>query len=125
MRPQQLQALHSGVGSRLDDVELVAALLERAAGGTQSFCAERGAPMAPIPAEKLRWRLRVRQASVRCLTRARRQVRATVRSVFHPRIIAAFVAAADFAVDLARVLFVVASGLVAAAIAVMLAAPPI
>jgi hypothetical protein len=125
MRPQQLQAYRSGVASRLDDVELVAALLERAAGGTRAFCAERGAPMAPVPGERLRWRVRVREASVRGFGEALKFVRSTARSAFHPRIIRAISAALHFVIDLARVLLVVASGLLVVAIAVMLAAPPV
>jgi len=124
MRPQQLQSSRSGVLSRLDDVELVAALLERSAGGTSAFCAERGAPMAPVPAERLRWHLRVREASASGFTKAQRKLRATARAAVHPRIIAGIRAVAHFVIDLARVLLVVASGLVAVAVAVMLAAPP-
>ncbi len=124
MRPQQLQAFRSGVVSRLDDVELVAALLERSAGGTSAFCAERGAPMAPIPAEKLSWHLRLREASVSGFTKAQRHARATVRAALHPRIIAGITAVAHLVIDLARVLVVVASGFVAVAVAIMLAAPP-
>ena len=125
MRPQQLQAIRGGVASRLDDVELVAALLERAAGGTRAFCAERGAPMAPVPREKMRWHVRVREVCARGFGEALRHARATVRSAFHPHIIGAIRAAAHFVADLVRVLLVVASGLLVVAIAVMLAAPPV
>jgi len=125
MRPQQLQTSRSVVASRLDDVELVAALLERAAGGTRAFCAERGAPMAPVPGERLRWRVRVHEASVRGLGEALKYVRSTARWAFHPRIIGAISAVAHFVIDLVRVLLVASWGLLVVAIAIILAAPPV
>lgn len=125
MRPQPKQVFRTDAASRLDDLELIAALLERDATRVRSERAEHGAILLPTPRRRRRHYVRRLHA---VLVRGRavcRRVGAGIRhAALHPRLFSGVRAVSVFVVDLSIVLSAAIATMAALTLAYLLAAPP-
>jgi hypothetical protein len=130
MRPQPISVFRTDAASRLDDLELVAALFERDVTNGRAIHAERGTPLPPM--RRRRKHQLLSQASTRsaaataAVAAQARHVGARVQhAVVHPRLLSAVRATTGFAVDLIRVTSIGVAATAALVIAISLAAPPV
>lgn len=125
MRPQPSRVFRSNAASRLDDAELIAALLERDATKAGAISIERGMRVASKRRRgpSMRYRMGVKGAKI--ATAGRGFAKGTKRAVLNPRLFAALDAAGGFIVDLAIVLGASAAGITILIAGVLLAAPPV
>ena len=126
MRPQPRSVFRSNAASRLDDVELIAALLERDATKTGAISVERGMRVGGKRRRRgpsIRYRVSARGAKM--ASAGRGFANGTKRTVLHPRVFAALNATGGFLVDLGIVLSVSAAGVAMLTAAALLLAPPV
>ncbi len=126
MRPQPSQVFRTNAASRLDDVELIAALLERDATNGRASFAERGTLV--LPRRRRHSPSILRRLHVRCAAGAARAARiaaAIGRLVMHRRLLAAVRATGNFAIDLMIVLSTAGLAIVVLTAVYLLAVPPV
>lgn len=125
MRPQRSQVFRLNTASRLDDVELIAALLERDATNNRVHIAERGAHLVPRQRSKPSRTAAIRHLSRTCADRYRNAVRATGRLAHGARLHAALREGYEFGQDLLIVLGAVTGGILAVTGILLVIAPPL
>lgn len=124
MRPQRQHIFRMDAASRLDDIELVAALLVRDASNSRAISAERGATLLPMrPRRRLRFdkcgglALRASRLARRCASRI-------IDLARHPRLRAAAWEAWSFIVDVTILLSAALAAAVIVTAAVLIGASP-
>ena len=126
MRPQRRDVFRTDAASRLDDIELIAALLERDAVNGQASRVERG---GYVVARRRRKRAsRMRRARQRLASGSADVRHAAVTAghlMVHPRVFACARASGGFIVDLAVVLATFTAGTAGVALVYLIAVPPV
>jgi hypothetical protein len=126
MRPLRREVFRSDAASRLDDIELITALLERDATNGRSFTTERGLALPPL--RRRRKYPKIRRAVVASgasLSDARRLAGGGLRhAVLHPRLLSGARAAAQFIIDVLIMLALAAGALAVVVAGYLVAAPP-
>ncbi|MFA5900031.1 MAG: hypothetical protein WC829_13075 [Hyphomicrobium sp.] len=126
MRPQRHDAFSSRTATKLVDLELIAALLERDATNNRAVFAERGADLQPVRSATAGVRRRRPGDDLaRAVALARRSAASVVGIVLHARVRKAVGMAAGFIADVIVVLSSVLAAAVLAAAAFLIAAPPL
>lgn len=125
MRPQPTRVFRTDAASRLDDIELIAALFERDVTNGRAIHAERGTALPSVRRRRQSQLLSRTVARSAAATAAARQVGASVQHVVvHPRMLSALRATTGFAADLITVLALGFAATAVLVIAMVLAAPP-
>jgi hypothetical protein len=125
MGSQPSRVFRTNAASRLDDLELVAALFERDVSKGRAVCTERGVRVPPMRRRKRLLSHRARLPTAKVAALGRGVAIGTKHVAQHPRLFAAVDATAGFIIDLAIVL---STGVAATAILVaayVIAAPPV
>jgi hypothetical protein len=125
MRPQRQQTFRLDAASRLDDIELIAALLERDATNNRVHVAERGAPLLPIKRRRPSRMVASRRLALRGAGYARRVALGLMRLTQHPRLYVLARTVCGFCVDFAVVLAAVAAAVLVVTGAFLIGAPPV
>lgn len=125
MRPLQKRSFHTSAATKLDHLEVVAALLERDAINGRALRAEMGANLGRLPqTRKPRW-TRSRRLAERGSAAWLRGIALASAVARSRRLHAALYATFAFVVDFAVVLAVCCAGMAALALVFALTAPPV
>jgi hypothetical protein len=125
MRPQPSRVFRTNAASRLDDVELIAALLERDATKAGAVSIERGVRVASKRRRVPSVRYRMSAKGAKIATAGRGIAKGTRHVVLDPRLFYVLDATGGFLLDLMIVLGAGAATLAVLIGGVLLAAPPI
>ena len=126
MRPQRREVFRTDAASRLDDIELIAALLERDAVNGQAIRVERGGYVVPRRRRKRPSSLRRARQKIASRSSDVRHAAVTAGHLMvHPRVFACVRASGGFIVDLALVLATFTAGTAGVALVYLIAVPPI
>lgn len=129
MRPQRPETFSTRTATKLVDLELIAALLERDAINNRAVFAERNTYLQlprPAPTVRPRWRrLRLRYYTVSSIALVRRTAARVGGLVLHRRVLAAVGMATAFIADVVLVLSMELAAAMLAAAVFLLAAPPV
>lgn len=126
MRPNRQQTFRTDAAAKLDQLELVAALLERDATNNRAFISEINSAYsrraATLTQKQLLRLLALARAVQSTAVRVAKTTLAVARS---PQVRAAIYAVVAFAIDFTVVLSVAGAAVIALTAAVLLAAPPV
>jgi hypothetical protein len=126
MRPQRRQAFRTDAASRLDNLELVTALLERDVTNAGAICSERGALVRPLRRRRRHPNLRrLAKVSAASAAKTRRAGALAKHLALHPRLFSGARATLDFGIDLMIVLSTMTAAVAVLTVAYMLGAPPV
>lgn len=125
MRPQRPQVFRLNAASRLDDVELIAALLERDATNNRVQIAERGGYLVPRQRPKPSRTAPIRRFSLACAGSCRKAGFAARRIIRDERLHAALREGYEFGIDFLIVLGAVTGGILAITGLFLVVAPPL
>jgi hypothetical protein len=126
MRPNRQQNFRTDAAAKLDQLELVAALLERDATNNRSFINEINSAYSRQAAARVPKRLLRLRATVRATQWAAVRVVSTTMAIARsPQVRAATLAVYAFAIDFAVVLSVTSAAVIILAAAFLLTAPPV
>jgi hypothetical protein len=125
MRPQRQQIFRLDTAYRLDDIELIAALLERDATNNRVHVAERGMLLLPIRRHRPRRTVALRRLALRGAGVVRRIGAGVADIARHPKLYAAARAIYGFCVDFMVVLAAVFAAVVVVTGAFLVGAPPV
>lgn len=121
MRPQRQQVFRTDAASKLDSVELVAALLVRDAAKGRAFIAERGVPLPPGNVRKRLLRRRRVDVAAKASKLARNIAMSIAYVARHPYLHGSVRAVYAFVVDVVIVLSTVGAAVAALTAAFVLA----
>ena len=126
MRPNRQQTFRADAAAKLDQLELVAALLERDATNNRAFINEINSAYSRQAAGRTHKRLLWLRAIARGTQSAAVRVVSTTLAIAHSRQVrAAILAVHAFAIDFAVVLSVVSAAVIILTAAFLLTAPPV
>lgn len=125
MRAQRQQVFRTSATSRLDAIELTAALLVRQAINNRAVIVERSAPVLSAPGHRRRRFVRCRNIARRGGALSRRCAAAIVGLALHPRLHAAARETWAFGADTVVVLSTALVAVAVLAAAILIGAPPV
>ena len=126
MRPNRQQTFRTDAAAKLDQLDLVAALLERDATNNRAFISEIDSAYPRRAASLTHKRLLKLLALARAVQSAAVRVATTTLAIARsPQVRAAIHAVVAFAIDFTVILSVAGAAVIALSAAVLLAAPPV